>query len=293
VLHLSREGFGEFLSHRLQQNTSLKCEVAKNGTSIKRGHIYVAPPNHHTIVKEGYIQIVDGPEENRFRPSIDVMFRSAAVAYGERVIGLILTGLLDDGTAGMRAIKKCGGHTLIQDPNEADYPDMPLSVLNSMEVDHCLPLSQLGYVVHDIVANAKLKGVTIPEELIKEASIAENSATGAEALDPLGERSVYGCPDCGGVLWEIKENGHNHYRCQIGHSYSTNDLLKKQLTEIESTLWVAVRLMEERKNLLTKFAGSESKKGLIRLGQSYEEKAADLSQHITRLKDLIFTSEKE
>src|SRR4051812_1420804 len=139
VLHLSKVGIGTFLHNKLQQFTQLHCMLAQDNMPIKKGTVYIAPPDYHLIIKKGVMIISNGPQENRWRPSIDVLFRSAAAAYGERVIGVVLTGLLNDGSSGMAAIKKVGGSTIVQDPNEAEYPEMPLSVLSSIEVDYAVP----------------------------------------------------------------------------------------------------------------------------------------------------------
>jgi two-component system chemotaxis response regulator CheB len=147
VMHLSRTSISDFLMHRLQPLTQLQCEVATEGATIKKGHIYVASPNLHLLVKKGKIILGRGPEENRWRPSIDVLFRAAAAAYSTRAIGVVLTGLLNDGTTGMLAIKRSGGTCIVQDPNEAEYPDMPLSVLDNMEVNYCISLAEMGEVI--------------------------------------------------------------------------------------------------------------------------------------------------
>src|SRR5437763_2723940 len=144
VSHLSRKGISDFLVHKLQEHTNLHCERAMEDGSIQKGHIYIAMPNFHMLLKNGLVKLGHGPEENRWRPSIDVLFRSAAAYYNSRVIGIILTGLLDDGTSGMWAIKRSGGSLIVQDPNEAEYPDMPISVLNRMEVDYCVRLGEMG-----------------------------------------------------------------------------------------------------------------------------------------------------
>lgn len=157
VMHLSRTSVSDFLMHRLQPLTELTCEIATEGATIKKGHLYVAASNLHLLVKKGKIKLGRGPEENRWRPSIDVLFRSAAAAYSTRVIGVVLTGLLNDGTTGMLAIKRSGGTCIVQDPNEAEYPDMPLSVLNNMEVNYCISLADMGDVILEITQ-------TIPEE---------------------------------------------------------------------------------------------------------------------------------
>jgi two-component system chemotaxis response regulator CheB len=270
----------------------LPCHLAKDAQPIVKGNIYIAPPNYHLLVKKNIIGIADGPEENRWRPSIDVLFRSAAAAYGEAVIGVVLTGLLDDGTSGMLAINKCGGTTIVQDPNEAEYPDMPLSVLNNMEVNYCLPLSQMGFVIFDSIKHKELTGIPIPEEIIAESAIAERTATGIDIIRPLADPSVYTCPDCGGGLWEIKQKGFHRYRCNIGHAYSENDLVKKQTEELEATLWIALRMMEERNSLLKKIGRQELSKGLAQLASGHFKKATELEKHIANLKELIFNNKK-
>ncbi|WP_247233420.1 chemotaxis protein CheB [Telluribacter sp. SYSU D00476] len=290
VLHLSKRGIGELLTYRLQQHTQLPCQVAADGMPIRKGHVYVAPPDHHLIVKQGIIRIVNGAAENRWRPSIDVMFRSAAVAYGERAIGIILTGMLDDGTAGMLAISRCGGTCIVQDPNEAEYPDMPLSVVTNMEVDYCVPLTQIGFVLYNVMKTKEIKGIPIPPDLRKEAEIAEKVVTKIEDTTQLGTQSTYVCPDCGGVLSELKDDGFSRYRCHTGHVFTEGDLLTLKTEEIESTLWVALRIMEEKRNLLAKLAEEEIRKGLNIIAIEHRRRADELGVHISKIKEVIFRS---
>jgi len=289
VLHLSRRGIGDYLRHRLQQNTVLRCSVVAEEMPIERGHIYVAVPDYHLIVKKGVCKVGDGVEENRWRPSIDVLFRSAAVAYGERVIGVILTGLMDDGTAGMIAIKRCGGLSVVQDPNEAEYPEMPLSVLNNISVDYSLPLSQIGYVLFQFMETKQFLDTPVPEDVIREAEIAEKVATGIDVVQQVSEgQAVYSCPDCGGSLWELGEIGQRRFRCHIGHVYTELDLLIKEQETIEKTLWVALRMMEERKHLLNRLASESTSKGLLTMARDHKKRAGDLQNHIDILKGILF-----
>jgi len=221
VMHLSRTSISDFLFHQLGPLTGLKCEIATEGASIKKDHIYIAAPNLHLLVKKGKIILGRGPEENRWRPSIDVLFRSAAAAYSTRTIGVILTGLLDDGTTGMLAIKRSGGTCIVQDPNEAEYPDMPLSVLNNMEVNYSIGLADMGEVIAGITqTNPEEKPA--PDDVIIESEIAERVVVDYDNVKQLGEKSIYACPDCGGGLWDISKVGKGHgkivrYRCDIGH----------------------------------------------------------------------------
>ena len=288
VLHLSRTAIGDVLVTKIQKKTSLPCILAQDQKAIEPGHIYVGPPDVHLIVKENEMTLGRGPAENRFRPSIDVLFRSAAVSSREKVIGIVLSGLLNDGTIGMNAIKKCGGYCIVQDPNEAEYPDMPLAVLENMEVDYCTSLKNMPDAILDIINNAETKQVSIPENILKESKLSERSATTLEGVSQLGERSLYSCPDCGGGLWQIENGKTKHYRCHIGHTYSERDLLIKQTEETENTLWVAVRMMEERKLLLNKLAREHHDRGLQRLNSEYNKRVKDLDQHIAKLKELLF-----
>lgn len=291
VLHLSRKGISDFLVHQVQKHTSLPCKMAIDQAPIEKGHIYVALPNLHLLVKKDQIAIGRGPEENRWRPSIDVLFRSAAVAYDGHVIGIILTGLLDDGTAGMWAIKRSGGTCIVQDPNEAEYPDMSLSVLNKMEVDYCISLAEMGNAIAETMSRQASK-TEIPAELIAESGIAEKVATGTEDVSELGEQSLFACPDCGGGLWKITNGNITRYRCHIGHSYSERDLLIKQAETIETTLWISLRMMEERKNLTTKLENDYKRKGMNSAAEIHREKGEELEVHIQRLKEILFATQR-
>ncbi|CAM4088914.1 chemotaxis protein CheB [Gillisia limnaea] len=306
VMHLSRTSISDFLVHRLQPHTSLKCEVAKEDAKIEKGHIYVAAPNQHLLVKKNKIILGRGPEENRWRPSIDVLFRSAAAAYSTRVIGVVLTGSLDDGTTGMLAIKRSGGTCIVQDPNQAEYPDMPLSVLNNMDVDYCIPLDQMGETFFEI-SQTNPKEIAAPQDVIIESEIAERVVVDYENVKQLGVKSIYACPDCGGGLWDIpKQNDNlndpdNHrdgqeksdrYRCHIGHSYSEKDLVVKQGEILESTLWIALRIMEERRTLLKKMEDDNNKNGLSKMAASYQEKGEDIQFHVNKMKEILFATQK-
>ncbi|HEV8283330.1 MAG TPA: chemotaxis protein CheB [Chitinophagaceae bacterium] len=292
VLHLSKAAIGDILVTKIQKNTALTCKIAEDKEQIKTGHIYVAPPDVHLLVKEEQIILGHGPAENRFRPSIDVLFRSAAASHRDRAVGVILTGLLNDGTIGMHAIKSSGGYSIVQDPNEADYPDMSLAVLENMEVDYCISLKNMADVILHIINNAEPRSVSVPANIIEEAKLSEKSATTIEQVSKLGEKTLYSCPDCGGDLWNIENGKLKHYRCHIGHSFSESDLLLKQSEETEHTLWVAVRMMEERKLLLQKMANEHDDRGLQRLNLQYSKRAKELEQHIAKLKELLFSIAK-
>lgn len=272
----------------MQQFTPLHCLAAADEGKIHADHIYIAPPNFHLLVKDGRTLTGHGPTENRWRPSIDVLFRSAAAHYNGRTIGIILTGMLDDGMAGMQAIKQSGGKCIVQDPNEAEYPDMPLAVLNAIDVDHCVPLAEMGRIIAGLTSVEPVKH-EIPERVKMEAAIAEKVSVGMNNVQALGDQSVFTCPDCGGSLWRLNDSKADRYRCHIGHSYSERDLVIKQAEQAEATLWVALRMMEERRNMLLKLETDTRQKGLNRIASDHQDRAKELEDHISKLKEILFT----
>lgn len=289
VLHLNRKSVGDFVVHRLTQVATLPCSIAANGNPIERDNIYIARPNQHLLVKDDHFLLGPGPEENRFRPSIDVLFRSAAAAYSSHAIGIILSGLLDDGTSGMWAIKRCGGACIVQDPNEAGYSDMPLSVINNMEVDHITELEHMGPLIAEMVQQKKERKKTVPEDVLAESRIAEQTAIGINDVEKLDvQQSVLACPDCGGNLWEVKNDIITRYRCHIGHAYTERDLVLKQTEMAGATLWTALRMMEERKHLLKKMEMEYGRKGYTTLAADNALKQKEMEHHINMLKEILF-----
>ena len=223
-----------------------------DGEAIRPGRIYVAPPDHHLLLEDGRVRLSRGPKENRFRPAVDPLFRSAAGAYGARVIGVILSGALDDGTAGMEAIKARGGLAVIQDPREALDPAMPRSVLTHVAVDHVLPAASLGPLLADLAVLAVPEGgkEPMPEHIDIETRIALEDNALAAGVMKLGQLSSYTCPECHGTLLDLTTDGIMRFRCPTGHSYTVNGLLAEVSGSIEETLWNAVRAIEERVMLL-------------------------------------------
>ena len=288
VLHLSRKGIGDFVVHRLSQNTTMPSQLVVNGAAIEKDNIYVARPNQHLLVKDNKFILGGGPEENRFRPSIDVLFRSAAVAYSSHAIGIILSGMLDDGTSGMWAIKRSGGTCVVQDPNQAEYPDMPLSVINNMDVDHVATLQEISSLIPVIIKEKKGKKTPVPEDVIAESKIAETTAVRIEDIEKIADTSVFACPDCGGNLWAMKDDVIKRYRCHIGHAYSERDLVVKQAEVASSTLWVALRMMEERKHLLKKMELDAAKKGHKTLSANHIARHDEMGHHVETLKKILF-----
>lgn len=288
VNHMSADTTGDALVRVLNASSSLSCAHAKDDQIFKSGHIYLAPSDHHMLIVKDRILVTKGARENRSRPAIDPLFRSAAVAYGNRVIGIILTGYLDDGTNGMMAIKRCGGVCVAQDPEDASYPDMPTSVIANVGADHCLPVSQMGALLTELVSRELPENKPVPEDLMIEARIAQRVLSDLPAVEALGEQVPYNCPDCGGVLWQIAEGGLLRYRCHTGHAFTASVLLAQQTAKIEETLWVALRMFEERQNLLVTMSENQDKKA----SSSISRRARDSQVHIERIRAMLKAADK-
>ena len=250
----------------------------------------MAPSDHHLLIGENLKMLVTkGAHENRSRPAIDPLFRSAAVAFGSGVIGILLTGYLDDGTAGMKVIKKCGGICIVQDPEEAEYPAMPRNAMNNVEVDYCLPISEMGNLLIKLIHQKLPRFETVPEDVITEAKIAERVLSDLSSVNKLGDQVPFNCPGCGGVLWKVKKDSSLRFRCHTGHAYTAAALLAEQTEKIEETMWSALRMFEERKNLLTEMA--QEKKGVG--SKSALERAKMSEVHIQRIRAILNTDESE
>jgi two-component system chemotaxis response regulator CheB len=195
VQHISAEATGDVLLETLNRLGTLKCEHAKTGTKLKPGHLYLAPPDHHLMLDgDTKILITKGAQENRFRPAIDPLFRSAGIEFGTRLIGVVLSGYLDDGTSGMKVIQRCGGICVVQDPVDAQYPDMPKNVLNQLKVDHCVPVSEMGSLLYRLLEQKPKKQKAIPKDILIEAEIAKHVLSDLPSVNALGEQVPFNCP---------------------------------------------------------------------------------------------------
>jgi two-component system, chemotaxis family, protein-glutamate methylesterase/glutaminase len=289
VLHLSRKGIGKYLFRRLQEVTKLECKVAENGETIRKGTIYIAPPDEHLLLTREQVIIGKGAHENRWRPSINNLFRSAAAMFNSRVIGIILTGMLDDGTSGMASIKRSGGITIVQDPNEADYPDMPLSVLDNIDVDHTESLARMGELLQEIIANTEPKEVEVPYDVKVETAIDQKMSTRIENVTQF-EKIEINCPDCGGGLYMTQKDHPAHYRCHVGHSYTDRELLIRISEVMESTFWTSLRMMEERRSLHLKLGKKDQERGYEFSAKRHFERSKEMELHIENLKKILFTA---
>lgn len=288
VQHISGDASGDALLKALNTNCDLTCLHAVDGALVQKGYVYLPPPDHHLmILKSGHLQVTKGARENRSRPAVDPLFRSAAVGFGNRVIGIVLSGFLDDGTAGLVAIKRCGGFCIVQDPADAEYPDMPKNALNQVEVDFCLPIMEMGAALTGLLGIPVKKQGKIPKDIQLEAKIAGRIVGDLAAVNSLGEQVPFNCPGCGGVLWQIKEGSFLRYRCYTGHSYTAASLLAEQNNKIEETMWTALRMFEERRNLLTTLAKDQSGAA----ARSSLERANSSQVHIDRIRAILLADD--
>lgn len=289
VQHMAPESTGDALLHRLRKHKSFGCQLAKDGQTFKPGRIYIAPPDNHLLVKKRTLLVTKGARENRSRPGIDPLFRSAAVTHGPSVIGVVLTGMLDDGTAGLIAIKRCGGVTVVQDPKDAAYPAMPQSALDNLKVDYCVPLSEMGGLLDKLTHKRSRNHGAVPADVRTEAVIAERILSDVAQVNDLGNQVPYNCPNCGGVLWEMDHPDIRRFRCHTGHSFTESALLTSQSEKIEETLWTSLRMFEERKNLLNSMAARSPKKGKSPIAQG----ARETQIHIERIKAMLQASQQK
>lgn len=247
VLHVAPYSLG-ILPEILERAGPLPASNARDWERIEPGRIYVAPPDHHmTVERSGYVRVTRGPRENRFRPAVDALFRSAAHAFGPRVVGVVMTGWLDDGTAGLWAVRERGGATVVQHPEDSVAPAMPLNAVRHVEVEHVVPLKEIAPLLVRLTETeaAEEGDYPVSEEMELEVKIAREDNALESGIMNWGEPSVYACPECHGVLLQLKEGGNVRFRCHTGHAYSVDSLLAEFTEKTEESMWSAIRAIEE------------------------------------------------
>jgi len=287
VIHLSPISKSDAIIKIIDNNTALKCLVPVDGQQIENGTIYLAPANRHLLLEKGKIHITRGAGENHYRPSIDVLFRSAAAAYSACVIGIVLTGLLDDGTSGMDAIKRSGGKCIVQEPEEALFDDMPISVMNNIDVDYSLPIAEIKNVLIDLITGPVCVEKEVPADVRLEAKIAKRVTSDIDETSKLGDFTALTCPECGGVMVKVDEN-QSRYRCYTGHTFTERFLETEQLKRIEESVWVSIRMMEERKHLLLNMNSDINSRFDLDAARK-DERIKSMQKHIDTLRSALLT----
>lgn len=271
----------------LSQKLDLEVKEVENGMTIEAGYLYIAKPDHHLIVDQEQLFLSKGLRENRFRPSVDVLFRSAAVTYSNACIGILLTGRLSDGTAGLEAIKKCGGMAMIQNPATAEYEGMPSNAAQVVDIDYVVNVEDMGDVIRKIMQEELPEKKEIPGSVIRENTIATKISSQIALKENLGHQVPISCSSCGGPLWKIEDSKINRYRCHVGHAFTEEALLDSQNESLEEALWVAMRTLEEKKMLLVRVKSDYKQKGIRAMATTHNEQIDEVQQQITTLRRVL------
>lgn len=258
----------------------------EDGQRLATGTLHVAPPDRHLLLEGDTLRLTHGPKENHVRPAIDPLFRSAAASWGPRVIGVVLTGQMDDGAAGLKAIHDCGGIAIVQDPASAVEPEMPRNALAAVPADHCVPLSEIAPLLQRLVGTrAPPPEKPVPEQVVREVAINRGEAT-VENLAAIATPSTLTCPDCGGSLWEVRDARPLRYRCHTGHAYSSVSLGRAQQEGAELTLRSGVRALREREILLRRVASIAEATGDTAQAAAARAHADRLQEQMRRLVEM-------
>lgn len=281
TLHLAREG-RSVLGTILDRSGKLPASTAEDNSPIKPGRIYVAPPDYHLVIRFNRISVIRGPKEHGHRPSIDVMFRSAAQAYGARVVGVVLSGFRDDGTAGLIAIKKAGGIAVVQDPAEAAVPQMPQHAAQKVKPDFVLRSLEIAdTLVQLATAHAKEDLAMVPPQS------SDDLFPKDEKMEKEGTPSAFTCPACSGTLWELDEEGILRFRCRVGHAYSAETMFLSQVENVENSLYAALRALEENSELARRIARRARLSKQHQVAERYEAQAATNDLHAHQLREAL------
>jgi two-component system chemotaxis response regulator CheB len=285
VVHTSPQSPG-LLDSILTRAGALPAIVPEDRTRLRLGRIYVAPPDHHLVVEPGVLRLSRGPRENRFRPAVDPLFRSAAQVYGPGAIGVVLTGNLDDGTAGLWAIKQLGGIAIVQDPDDAMFPSMPRHALEGVRVDHVVALDRLGPLLVRLLSSEPEGAVQQDRDVEIEIAIASGRNAREAGVEDIGEPSSFACPECHGVLLRLKREGPTRFRCHTGHAYSAASLAAAVNDGIEDALWNAVRALEEGALLMRHLATHARAEDTARRAADFDAQADEAHRQSETVRDV-------
>jgi two-component system chemotaxis response regulator CheB len=293
VWHMSPDVRG-VLPQVLNRENTLTAAHAIDGESILPNRIYVAPPDYHLLIERGLIRVTKGPKENRFRPAVDPLFRSAAYSYTSRVIGVILSGALDDGTSGLWTIKHHGGLAVVQDPMDAEVPSMPENALREVAVDYVVPVAEMAELLTRL-ANQEAPNLEAPMQEDEQTEIEIKIAAEDNALESgimkFGELTPYTCPDCHGVLSKYMDGNRPRFRCHTGHAYSSDTLLATVTEKIENSLWSVIRGIEESIILLNEMGDYLAKSKQVNLAALYFRKALEAEQRVHVIRQTVVNHE--
>ncbi|HTV20008.1 MAG TPA: chemotaxis protein CheB [Polyangiaceae bacterium] len=293
VMHLPADGHSA-LDRVLARSTEYETAFAKPGEPILPGRVYVAPPDRHLLIDDDRVELWHGARENRSRPAVDPLFRSAAVARRGRVMAAVLSGLLDDGAAGIAQVQRCGGLAVVQAPDDAIEPEMPEHALFALggRADAVLSAAELGEYLAERVGTPA-PPAEVPPDIQRELDMLLGSISGLEALSKGGPPLALSCPECGGPLWGVRDGRVQRFRCHTGHTYGVDGLLSSQGTQIEQALWAAIKGLEQRSQLLRDLAREESSNRRLAAGKGFDSESKRLSLHAQTLRDVLVASVRE
>ena len=273
------------LASILGRATPWPVALAVSGEPIKHGRIRIAPPDHHLLLVDDRTVLDRGPVENRVRPAVDTLFRSAAVCCSARVIGIVLTGQLSDGSAGARAITRAGGTVVVQSPDDAESPSMSRAVIVAAQPEHVVPLREMGSLLARLV-DARAPVRAPPEDLALEVDAGMRLGdVSVQINDRLGERVPFTCPDCGGPLWRLADG--TRFRCQLGHAVNSDILEHAKSQASAQALWVAARTLDERARLLGEMARMVREHAQKGAAEAYEARALEVRTAAEEIRRLI------
>ncbi|MBW9064396.1 chemotaxis protein CheB [Rhizobium herbae] len=286
VIHVGAHG-NKLLADVLGVNPCFPVTTAVDGERAHPGRAYVAPADHHLLVIDDIIRLGRGPRENLSRPAIDPLFRSVAANFGPRTIAIVLTGMLNDGAAGLADVKRCGGVTVVQNPSDAIAPDMPLGALNANRVDYRASLVDLPGLIHSLTSEEAGPPVPVPPDIKLEIDIALGREINAHMLSTIADPVVISCPSCGGVLSQIKSSPPLRFRCQVGHAYTSEALAAEKEGAVDEAMRVALRIIEERVALSEKMAEDARRSGFDAAAAANRRRAAEARRHSETLRRAV------
>ncbi|HEX3722587.1 MAG TPA: chemotaxis protein CheB [Nitrolancea sp.] len=287
VLHMPADATS-FLPNILTRAGNLPAVRAVDGEPIRPGQVYVASPDRHLILERGRVRVVWGPKENRHRPAVDPLLRSAAIAYGPRVVGVVLSGIDSDGTAGLRAVKRRGGIAVVQEPAEAAFPGMPQSALANVDIDYRLPVEGVSRLLATLARGAVV--VEARDVVADDLNVEHRQLMGewdSADLDRIGKITELTCPDCDGPLWELDDAGTARYRCRVGHAFSSEGIIEARSEHLEQALWSSLNHLSETEHVALRLAADARARGYERAAASFEERSARAKRQSALLRQAL------
>jgi two-component system chemotaxis response regulator CheB len=285
VVHTFPIGDDSLLPSILSKKGALSARVARDGEPIECDRIYVAPRDCHMLIEPGRVKLNSGPKESGHRPAIDPLFRSAALAYGERVVGVILSGTLDDGSRGLQVIRRRGGSAIVQDPREALFPQMPRNAIEAARPQHVAPVEEIARLIATHTGGMKKGG---EQEATMSAEMNPNGGQFAVGADDIpGTPTGIACPECHGVIWAADDDEGPEFRCRVGHAYTSEALLEAHTDSVEAALWAGVRALQEQASLTKHLARKAERRGDRLSAARLMDRSNTADEHATMIESML------